>query len=361
MRYIDEIPNIVEVTANDISPQACAVMHEGIEYNSIDKSKISVTNGDAVFAMHKRRNDGLSYDVVDIDPYGSAVPFLDAAVQTVAGDGGLLCITCTDTSVLCGVFPETSLPRYGTVAFKAGYKHEMALRMLLHAVDSAANRYKRYIVPLVSVSLDFYVRVFVRVYESQVDVKRTLEKRLMLYQSTQCPTFHTQAMGKVWPTKRGVEGSTTSYQVTRLSVPPTCASGGQWKVGGPFWGAALHDQSFVESLLRNVEAARIAQSNDASVKASKTVVKPPARTVATAERLAGVLSSISEELKDVPFYYCLTDLSAALQCNTPTQVEFRSALINAGYKVSRFHSEPDAIKTNAPSDVVRTQFVLPPQ
>jgi tRNA (guanine26-N2/guanine27-N2)-dimethyltransferase len=304
--------------------------------------------------MYKRKNAGLSYDVIDIDPYGSAVPFLDAAVQTVAGDGGLLCITCTDTSVLCGVFPETSLPRYGTVGFKAGYKHEMALRMLLHAVDSAANRYKRYIVPLVSVSLDFYVRVFVRVYESQVDVKRTLEKRLMLYQSTQCPTFHTQHMGKVWPTKRGVEGSTTSYQVTRLSVPPTCASGGQWKVGGPFWGGALHDQVFVDVLLRRVEAARVAQSSQGAGSSSSTPVADlPTRPIATAERLSGILASISEELKDVPFYYCLTDLSAALQCNTPTQVDFRSALINAGYKVSRFHNEPDAIKTDAPSDVVR--------
>ena len=35
------------------------------------------------------------FDIVDLDPYGSASPFLDGAVQSVT-DGGLLAITCTD-------------------------------------------------------------------------------------------------------------------------------------------------------------------------------------------------------------------------------------------------------------------------
>ena len=35
-------------------------------------------------------------------PYGTAAPFLDAAVQSIA-DGGLLAVTCTDLAVLCGL------------------------------------------------------------------------------------------------------------------------------------------------------------------------------------------------------------------------------------------------------------------
>ncbi len=34
------------------------------------------------------------FDVIDLDPYGSAAPFMDAAVQAVA-NGGMLCVTCT--------------------------------------------------------------------------------------------------------------------------------------------------------------------------------------------------------------------------------------------------------------------------
>lgn len=59
-------------------------------------------HGDALDTMNAARARGLgSYDVVDIDPYGSAAGYLDAAVEAVT-DGGLLCITATDMSVLSG-------------------------------------------------------------------------------------------------------------------------------------------------------------------------------------------------------------------------------------------------------------------
>ena len=46
------------------------------------------------------------------------------------------------------------------------YCHEMALRILLASLEQHAARYKRYIVPVLSLSIDFYIRVFVRVYTS---------------------------------------------------------------------------------------------------------------------------------------------------------------------------------------------------
>jgi tRNA (guanine26-N2/guanine27-N2)-dimethyltransferase len=44
------------------------------------------------------------FDVVDLDPYGTAVPFLESAVQAIA-DGGMLAVTCTDMAVLCARTP----------------------------------------------------------------------------------------------------------------------------------------------------------------------------------------------------------------------------------------------------------------
>ncbi len=52
-------------------------------------------------SMYLRRRPRDRFSIIDLDPYGSPTPFLDAAVQSVA-DGGLLCITCTDMAVLCG-------------------------------------------------------------------------------------------------------------------------------------------------------------------------------------------------------------------------------------------------------------------
>lgn len=46
-----------------------------------------------------------------------------------------------------------------------------ALRIVLHSLDLHANCYQRYIVPLLSISADFYVRVFVRIFTGQAKVK----------------------------------------------------------------------------------------------------------------------------------------------------------------------------------------------
>ncbi len=51
--------------------------------------------------MYQHRRPSDRFTIVDLDPYGSPTPFLDAAVQCTE-DGGLMCITCTDMAVLCG-------------------------------------------------------------------------------------------------------------------------------------------------------------------------------------------------------------------------------------------------------------------
>merc|ERR1712113_1005456 len=74
---------------------------------------------------------GKQFDVIDLDPYGTAAPFLDAAVQAVS-EGGLLCVTCTDLAVLCGNQAEVCYSKYGAFPLKGTkYCHEMALRILL--------------------------------------------------------------------------------------------------------------------------------------------------------------------------------------------------------------------------------------
>lgn len=41
------------------------------------------------------------YDIIDLDPYGSMIPFLNQTLRAI-NDNGLLCITCTDSRVLMG-------------------------------------------------------------------------------------------------------------------------------------------------------------------------------------------------------------------------------------------------------------------
>jgi N2,N2-dimethylguanosine tRNA methyltransferase len=62
-------------------------------------------------------------------------------------------------AVLCGNNGEACWAKYGAYPLHRPYCHEMALRILLASIESHANRYKRHIVPVLSLSIDFYVRV----------------------------------------------------------------------------------------------------------------------------------------------------------------------------------------------------------
>ena len=149
--------------------------------------------------------------------------------------------------VLGGSYPEVCFAKYGAMPVRGKYVHEMALRTLLHAVDTCANKYGRHVVPWLSLSVDFYVRVFVRVYDSPAEVKRSCLRRVMLHQSVQCPSFYVQPLGQVKAGKGGGESYSSAY----AEAPTTCPeTGGRMRVGGPFWGAPLHDPAVVAALLR---------------------------------------------------------------------------------------------------------------
>ena len=112
------------------------------------------------------------FDVIDLDPYGSAAPFMDAAIQSIV-HGGLLAITCTDMAALGGSHPETAYGRYGALPIqRSGYLQELALRILLYHVSVVAGRYGRTIKPILSVGMAFYCRVFVEVYDDKAGVSR---------------------------------------------------------------------------------------------------------------------------------------------------------------------------------------------
>lgn len=68
------------------------------------------------------------------------------------------------------------------------------MRILLQHIAAHAGRYGRYIQPLLSISADFYIRVFVRVFTSQKKCKETASKLGMLYQCVGCESMTIQPL-----------------------------------------------------------------------------------------------------------------------------------------------------------------------
>ncbi|KAK2819456.1 hypothetical protein Q7C36_021102 [Tachysurus vachellii] len=327
VRFALEVPGLKRVTANDFSAKAADLITRNTQHNNVT-DLMETQNRDASMLMYEARGKNARYDVIDLDPYGSPAPFLDAAVQAVS-EGGLLCITCTDMAVMAGNSGETCYSKYGSISVKSKYCHEMALRIILHSLDQHANVYQRYIQPLLSVSVDFYIRVFVRVRTGQATVKNSASKQALVYNCVGCGTFHLQRMGK-----RTSQGKNMKYSAaTGPPVGESCPHCGQrHQLGGPIWAEPIHDVGFVQKVL-------------------SAVAGNPSR-FGTSKRIEGVLSMVTEELQDVPLYYVLDQLSSTIHCNTPSMLQFRSAVLNAGYRVSLSHACKNALKTDAPAAVL---------
>lgn len=98
-------------------------------------------------------------DYVEIDPFGSPVPFLDAALQRVKR-AAIVAVTATDTAPLCGTYPDTALRRYGAFTKRSPLMHEHAVRILAHVVERAAARYDREAKLLFAYAREHYVKLF---------------------------------------------------------------------------------------------------------------------------------------------------------------------------------------------------------
>ncbi|KAG5484359.1 hypothetical protein LSCM4_07926 [Leishmania orientalis] len=132
-------------------------------------------------------------DVVDLDPYGSASPFLDGAFRCIK-EGGLMLVTSTDSAILCGNFADTAHAKYSSIPYKAPHCHEAAVRTLLACIERVANKHKKYIVPLLSLHIDFYVRCFFRVYTQPAEVKLSACKLGYQLQCSSCCAFWVRPM-----------------------------------------------------------------------------------------------------------------------------------------------------------------------
>eukprot|EP00466_Bigelowiella_natans_P013489 jgi/Bigna1/88844/estExt_fgenesh1_pg.C_390054 len=306
IRYWKEIEEglVDTIVVNDLDEKAVETIERNLKYNGCPLDKTIPNMGDACEVMYANRalsrrsvEEGKGFDVIDLDPYGSAAEFLDGAVQAVR-DGGLLCVTCTDKAVLCGKNSENS-----------------------------ANRYKRYITPVLSMSIDFYVRMFVRVHTSPINVKASASKTALVYQSLGCDAFYLQPYGVI-------DYSRKNPKYKHSSGPPcntTCEfTNSRLKVAGPIWSGKMHEVDFVQRVLKHVEA------------------NPKKYT--TERRILGQLRVCETEI-ETPLYYTHKSL-AHLFHTSVNIIKLRSAIINAGYRVSQSHADPSAIKTDASPMVI---------
>jgi tRNA (guanine26-N2/guanine27-N2)-dimethyltransferase len=263
-----------------------------------------------------------------------------------------------------------ALARYGSYAPRGGYCHESSLRVLLHALDTAAARQGRHIEPMLSVSIDHYVRVFVRVWKGRPRSALQSGRAALVLQSSACPNFQLVPFGAATAATDSISSADTDAASTAGATaggsavaewPSLCTeTGAAMQVAGPVWALPTNNADWLQRVIAALEALQLTTDAATAAAAVESAeyskldnASPQQLRLGTAHRLLPLLRAVQSELPDVPLFVRLKDLSRALGLSkSPRWGTVAAALQSAGYTVSAHHREPTAIKSDAPLSAV---------
>ena len=377
LRYAKELPFATHIVANDISRDAVKSIELNIDHNDVRSTVYSNVDDARAYMYSKVGNERSTnpsyihrFDVIDLDPYGTAAPFLDSAIQSLS-DGGLLCVTCTDAGVFASNgYPEKAFALYGGTTCKGPWSHEAGLRLILNSIAMTASKYGIAIEPLLSLSIDFYARVFVRLHKSAQDVKMLAGTTMMVYNcDVGCGAWSTQLVGRNQP-KEDKKGGTFykhSYAQGPSANPYCDHCGMKMHLGGPMWAGPLHNPYFVQRMIDRVGSLdRKVYGTAERLKGMLTLALEEDLTLAISNAEANTSVPRSEirstdaiiprvpsmTIDSSPFFFVPGALSKVVHCATPAEDQLRGAIRSLGYLVTRSHCKPGSFKTNAPWSTV---------
>lgn len=285
-----------QVTATDVDHEAVALTRDNLDRNDSDAT---VRVRDANRELHRHH-----YDVVDIDPFGTPMPFADAALR---GARQLLCVTATDTAPLCGAHFDAGVRRYDAVPRNTEYHREMGLRILLSAFVRTAARHDIGIEPVLSHATRHYVRTYLVIDRGASPANAGRDQLGYLYHCDAC--LHREAAS------------------VQLADPPDgCPSCERDRLvtAGPLWLGVIRDRSFVS--------------------AARQQLTPELTERPAVDRL---LKRLGAEL-DIPHHYDQHRLCKRWNRPAGPIDEFLAAITDAGYRTSRTHYGGTTFKTDAP-------------
>ena len=119
-------------------------------------------------------NDFL-FDYIDIDPYGSVLPYIDDAMLNIRNKG-YIGITPTDLTALTGSMERKTFRRYGASIINDIYRHESGIRLLIAEIVKRAAAMDKAAIPMISLWHSHYYRVIFQIISSSSMADRQLDK-----------------------------------------------------------------------------------------------------------------------------------------------------------------------------------------
>lgn len=295
----------LQVAINDRSTPAYELIKRNIALNAVEDRAVAYNENANVILSRKH------YDLVDVDPFGSPVPFLDATCKSVKR---LLLITATDTAPLCGAHTG-GVRTYGARALNTEYHAEMGTRILLGAVTRELGKYDKAIQPLLSYASAHFIRLIAQVEKGAKKADESIERLGFIAHCFSC----------------GQRFAFSYTGMLDLNVENICAiCGKKMRIAGPLYIHPIKDKKFCEEV--HEELAK--------------------RTLGKKREALKIVNTCILEL-DIPFFYEHHALCKALKIPPPSISSVLDSLWSNGFSASRTHFSDTAVKTDARIDQLK--------
>ncbi|MDH5483273.1 MAG: tRNA (guanine(10)-N(2))-dimethyltransferase [Candidatus Bathyarchaeota archaeon] len=308
IRFAAEVKGVKKVLINDINANAFKLAKHNVQMNKLEKC-VTVKNEDANLLLAHYGAPRRRFDAIDIDPFGSPVPYLDSAIRALRNDG-LLALTATDMAPLCGVHPRACVRKYGGKPLRTEYCHEIAIRLLAGCLATTAAKYDISMRVLFSHSTHHYSRIYARTNYGAKKADETIKNMGYILHCFKC--FHRENAKKVFHSEHSGKCSECN---SKLSF------------AGPLWLGRISDKHFCELIKEEARHKALKQGG----------------------KIRKILALIRDEAEAPITYYVIDKLSERLALPGPSVKTVIEALKDEGFQAYLTHFNPKGIRTDAPS------------
>jgi tRNA (guanine26-N2/guanine27-N2)-dimethyltransferase len=293
------------IYVSDKNPKAVEI----IEKNAVDLSqseKLIIQRAEASALISQLIIDKKHPDIIDIDPFGSPIEFIEISLRAIRRNQGYLFATATDLQVLCGRYADACFRIYNAHPTRYHICHEVALRILLYNILTSAGRFGLAIQPILSLNHEHFLRIKVKIIEGK-DIANLQHKEQGYVHF--CPKCSFYFVRKIKDTFES-------------NICPICET--ELEVAGPLWLGHLYDKNYIEHMNEKLKELDL-----------------PTKT-----QIEKILNIILEE-EDLPFFYFLPYILRNLNKSGVTRQQTIEGLRAAGFKASRTIFDPEGLKTDA--------------
>ena len=306
IRFAVEVDGVSKVLLSDINTTALELAKHNVQLNKLE-NKITLKHKDANCVLSCNASPKKRFDIVDIDPFGTPVPYLDSAFRALKNKG-LLAATATDLAPLCGVHAKACVRKYGGKPMRTEYCHELAVRLLAGCMASVAAKHDIGIHVLFSHSSDHYIRVYAQIAYGCQKADESLKNTGYILHCFNC--LHRETANKIFG---------------KSDVCPECGS--KMEHAGPLWTGSISDQGFIEQIIK--------ENQNTAFRNSAKITK--------------LLSLTKNEATAPTTYYVIDKLSGKLKLPAPSVQAFLTAIHDNGFQAVPTHFNTRGIKTDAPA------------